>query len=75
MLHHCPFQEVAAQDPQTVCQLHLGLAEGIAAALGSVTVVGMEIHDPYRAGYRLELHRPAPTDPNEAAPRDRVGTA
>ncbi len=34
MLCRCPFAEVAATDPGIVCQLHLGLAEGVAVALG-----------------------------------------
>jgi predicted ArsR family transcriptional regulator len=57
VLRHCPFEDVAAQDPETICQLHLGLAEGIATALGGVTVAGMDIRDPYRAGCRLMLQR------------------
>jgi predicted ArsR family transcriptional regulator len=63
VLRHCPFQDVAAQDPATICQLHLGLAEGIAASLGGITVAGMEIRDPYRAGCRMALRRGEATEP------------
>lgn len=63
VLRHCPFQDVAAEDPATICQLHLGLAEGIATALGGVTVAGMEIRDPFRAGCRMALQRQQPTEP------------
>jgi predicted ArsR family transcriptional regulator len=28
-LHHCPFREVAIQQPDVVCSLHLGLIEGV----------------------------------------------
>ena len=34
VLGRCPFAEVAVDDPDTVCQLHLGLAEGLAEGLG-----------------------------------------
>ena len=57
VLGHCPFQDVAAQEPCTVCELHLGLAEGVAGGLGGVSVDGMKIRDPYRAGCRLLLLR------------------
>jgi predicted ArsR family transcriptional regulator len=56
VLRNCPFQDVAAEHPLTICQLHIGLAEGVASALGGVTVAGMEIHDPGEAGCRLLLH-------------------
>jgi predicted ArsR family transcriptional regulator len=55
VLHHCPFRDVAAEDPETICSLHLGIADGIAAEVGGVTVEGITIRDPYRAGCRLHL--------------------
>jgi len=57
VLHHCPFANVAADAPETVCGLHLGLAEGIAERLGGIEVVGMDVRDPYQAGCRLVLAR------------------
>jgi predicted ArsR family transcriptional regulator len=69
VLGHCPFQEVAAHDPATVCQLHLGLAEGIATSVGGISISGIKIRDPYRAGCRLMLHRRAASDPPPQPPR------
>jgi len=55
VLQHCPFRDVAAHDPDTICALHLGIAEGVADTLGGVEVLGMVVKDPYRAGCRLQL--------------------
>ncbi len=68
VLQHCPFREVAAVDPDTICSLHLGIAEGIAGGLaaadgtagpgsplGPVEVLGMVVKNPHRAGCRLQL--------------------
>ena len=57
VLGRCPFEEVAAGDPATVCQLHLGLAEGLAEGLGDVTVNRLTTKEPHRAGCRLVLER------------------
>ena len=57
VLGRCPFEEVAAGDPATVCQLHLGLAEGLAESLGGVTVDRLTAKEPHRAGCRLVLER------------------
>lgn len=57
VLRHCPFAEVAAEDPETICSLHLGIAEGIAESRGDVEVVDMVVRDPNRAGCRLRLRR------------------
>ena len=35
---HCPFAEVASPDPDTVCRLHLGWAEGLAEGLSGLVV-------------------------------------
>lgn len=55
VLHHCPFRDVAADDPETVCSLHLGIAEGVVDEVGGAEVEGMTVRDPYRAGCRLHL--------------------
>lgn len=60
VLRRCPFAEVAADDPDSICSLHLGVAEGIAARRGDVEVVGMVVRDPHRAGCRLRLRRADP---------------
>jgi predicted ArsR family transcriptional regulator len=59
VLGRCPFADVADVDPETVCQLHLGLAEGLAEGLGDLDVEGLVPKDPKRAGCRLVV-RPAP---------------
>jgi predicted ArsR family transcriptional regulator len=57
VLRHCPFAEVAADDPDTVCQLHLGLAEGLAEGLGGLAVEGLTVKNARQAGCRLTLRR------------------
>ena len=60
VLDRCPFQVTAAIAPDIICQLHLGLAEGIAEATGgSVKVTELVARDPRRAGCRLKLTRPS----------------
>lgn len=56
----CPFADMAREDPATVCQLHLGLSEGVASKLGGIEVIGLEVHDPSRARCILHLRRTAP---------------
>jgi predicted ArsR family transcriptional regulator len=57
VLGRCPFADVAGSDPDTVCQLHLGLAEGLAEGLGGLEVEGLVVKDPRRAGCRLTVRR------------------
>jgi predicted ArsR family transcriptional regulator len=59
VLRACPFADAAAADPATICQLHLGLAEGAADAIGGLDVERLHVNDPYAAGCRLELRRTA----------------
>lgn len=62
VLGRCPFAEVAAADPATVCQLHLGLAEGMAEGIGKLAVEGLAAKNAHRAGCRLTVRRvPGPT--------------
>ncbi len=57
VLGTCPFATTALVDPDTVCSIHLGLAEGIAEMTdGRVTVDGLVPHDPRKANCRLRLH-------------------
>jgi len=60
VLGRCPFAEVAESDPGTVCQLHLGLAEGLAEGLGGLEVERLVSKDPKRAGCRLVVRRERP---------------
>jgi predicted ArsR family transcriptional regulator len=58
VLGRCPFADAAATDPEVVCGLHRGLAEGIAEATGgTVEVTNLVARNPKRAGCRLQLHR------------------
>lgn len=60
VLGRCPFADVAGSDPGTVCQLHLGLAEGLAEGLGGLEVERLVAKDPRRAGCRLVVRREDP---------------
>lgn len=53
VLGRCPFVEVAESDSGTVCQLHLGLAEGLTEGLGGHEVERLVAKQPRRAGCRL----------------------
>ena len=58
VLERCPFETAAGAAPDIVCQLHLGLAEGISDAThGAVAVTDLVTRDPRRAGCRLKLER------------------
>ena len=57
VLDRCPFAEVAEEDPTTVCQLHLGLAEGLAEGLGGLRAGKLVVKNPHRAGCRLAIER------------------
>jgi len=57
VLRQCPFAEVAVGDQGTVCQLHLGLAEGLAEGLGSLAVEGLTVKNARQAGCRLTIRR------------------
>ena len=70
VLRHCPFADVAADDPDSICSLHLGVAEGVAGLRGDVEVLGMVVRDPYRAGCRLQMRRIDPAEtPVHPTPR------
>ncbi len=56
VLRHCPFADTAVVDPETVCALHLGLAQGLADRLEGVVVDDLLPHDPREAGCRLRFH-------------------
>ena len=52
-LMNCPFESVVPADADTVCGLHLGLARGVAEAVGGLEVTALEAHEPHRAECRL----------------------
>ncbi len=63
-LRACPFESAAVADPEVVCAVHLGMAEGIAElAHGRVVVDALVPHDPRRHPCRLRLHLEPGRDP------------
>lgn len=52
-LETCPFVSAVLTDRDVVCDLHLGLAQGVAEALGGLTVEELVAKDPRRARCRL----------------------
>jgi predicted ArsR family transcriptional regulator len=61
-LESCPFVTTALADPDTVCQLHLGIAQGIVDRGGSGVVVDeLVAKDPRRARCRLRGHLEPPS--------------
>ncbi len=68
LLQRCPFSAAASVDPQTVCTLHLGLAEGVAAESG-VSIRDLVAHDPSGAGCLLEIVADE-GDPDDCVPAD-----
>jgi predicted ArsR family transcriptional regulator len=56
VLRRCPFAETAVADPETVCALHLGLAQGLADRFHGVVVDELQPRDPRLAGCRLRFH-------------------
>jgi predicted ArsR family transcriptional regulator len=53
LLHSCPFAAAALADPDIVCELHHGIAIGVAEAIGGLTVDGLDRNDPRRAPCRF----------------------
>jgi predicted ArsR family transcriptional regulator len=61
VLRRCPFQSAVLADPDTICDLHLGMAEGVAELTGHHLVVDeLLARDPRRAGCRLRMHLESP---------------
>jgi predicted ArsR family transcriptional regulator len=61
VLQRCPFESAALTDPDTVCQLHLGIAEGFAELSGGRIVVEQLMRrDPRRAGCRMRVKEATP---------------
>jgi predicted ArsR family transcriptional regulator len=54
VLHHCPFASAAVADRETICALHLGIAEGLTDAT-TATVTELVANDPRKAGCRLRI--------------------
>ncbi len=56
VLGACPFAATALVDPQTVCGVHLGLAQGAAEELGGIVIDELVTRDPRRGTCRLRCH-------------------
>ena len=59
-LRACPYTALALVDPTTVCSLHLGLAEGVAATVGGLVVEGLTVAPGDDGGCRFRVRRTAP---------------
>jgi predicted ArsR family transcriptional regulator len=55
-LRTCPFESTALADPDTVCELHLGMAQGLVEELDGLAVDDLVRKDPRRAHCRLRCH-------------------
>ena len=60
VLTTCPFASTASADPSTVCQLHFGMAQGIAEGLGGIEVTELVPNDPHHAHCHLRVHVASP---------------
>jgi len=55
-LHSCPFANAALTDPDIVCELHHGIAIGVAEEIGGITIDSLDRDDPRYAPCRLRAH-------------------
>jgi predicted ArsR family transcriptional regulator len=56
LLHSCPFATAALADPDIICELHHGIAIGVAEHVAGITIDGLDRKDPRRAPCRLRAH-------------------
>ncbi|MDQ2650372.1 MAG: helix-turn-helix domain-containing protein [Actinomycetota bacterium] len=66
VLETCPFASTVLVDRETVCQLHLGLAEGLVTGTDAI-VDELVAKDPRRAGCAIVMH----TEPPSGSPAER----
>ena len=62
VLHRCPFASTALVHRETVCALHLGIAEGLVDGT-DVVVGGLVANDPRKADCRIRLRAVSAGDP------------
>ncbi|MFP3908128.1 MAG: helix-turn-helix transcriptional regulator [Acidimicrobiales bacterium] len=55
VLKSCPYESTALADPDTICSLHLGFAEGVAERVGGIAIGGLHPLDPRQAHCRLRV--------------------
>jgi predicted ArsR family transcriptional regulator len=74
VLHNCPFATTALADRDTICALHLGIAEGLTDTTARVTE--LVAYDPRKAGCRLRIGLAADGagDPGALTLRGKIGT-
>lgn len=56
VLGTCPFASTAQIDPDTVCNLHLGMAYGVAELVDGLVIDELVPRDPRQANCRLRCH-------------------
>ncbi len=66
VLDHCPFARAAEMNPEVVCELHRGMAEGLAERVGGLSITDLEVSDPDRAGCRVRIRTGTPPGPDGA---------
>lgn len=66
ILHRCPFATAALADRQTVCSLHLGIAEGLAEGT-LVRIDELVAYDPSKADCRLRFSMTPDDDERDPA--------
>lgn len=69
VLRTCPFSSTALMDPDTVCDLHLGMAHGVAELVDGLVIDELVAHDPRRANCRLRCHVARPAETEVTRPR------
>jgi len=63
VLRTCPFETAAVADPDTVCDLHLGIARGIAASVPGLVIDDLVRRDPRQADCILRCHVESDVEP------------
>ncbi|HPU38036.1 MAG TPA: helix-turn-helix domain-containing protein [Microthrixaceae bacterium] len=63
LLGACPFTSAVLTDRDTVCQMHVGLATGVAESIGGITIDEFVIRDPRRGRCHI---RGEAEDPNNS---------
>lgn len=66
VLATCPFASTAVADPDAVCNLHLGMAYGLAETMDGLVIDELVAKDPRRAKCRLRCHVEDAADHDDA---------
>jgi predicted ArsR family transcriptional regulator len=56
VLRECPFSSAVLTDPESICQLHLGMARGVAESVEGLSIDELIPRDPRRANCVLRCH-------------------